>query len=68
MSVWLLEHPYLLDDRDTLGTLLEVVELGISGSKSQVGRPDGSSDPVDKLGWENTTCLESVNVGPCDGV
>ncbi|XP_037072244.1 ral GTPase-activating protein subunit beta-like [Pollicipes pollicipes] len=35
VSVWLLEHPYLLDDRETLSTLLEVVELGISGSKSQ---------------------------------
>ncbi|XP_043195120.1 ral GTPase-activating protein subunit beta-like isoform X3 [Amphibalanus amphitrite] len=35
VSVWLLEHPYLLDDRDTLATLLEVVELGISGTKSQ---------------------------------
>ena len=44
VSVWLLEHPYLLDDKDTLATLLEVVELGISGTKSQVrgGNPAGA--------------------------
>lgn len=35
-EVWLVAHPYLLQDKDTLHTVLEVVELGISGSKSQV--------------------------------
>lgn len=37
-SVWLCEHPYLLKDKDCLTTVLEVSELGISGSKS-VGKP-----------------------------
>lgn len=33
-----MQHPYLLQDKDCLTTVLEVVELGISGSKS-VGKP-----------------------------
>ncbi|XP_072384831.1 ral GTPase-activating protein subunit beta isoform X2 [Diabrotica undecimpunctata] len=37
-SVWLLEHPYLLRDKDCLTTVLEVAELGISGTKS-IGKP-----------------------------
>lgn len=41
-SAWLMQHPYLLQDKDCLTTVLEVVELGISGSKS-VGKP---GDPV----------------------
>lgn len=36
LSVWLVAHPTLLNDRDCLMTVLEVVELGISGSISQV--------------------------------
>ncbi|PNF19188.1 hypothetical protein B7P43_G09608, partial [Cryptotermes secundus] len=34
-AVWLVAHPYLLEDKECLTTVLEVVELGISGSKSQ---------------------------------
>ncbi|XP_075220156.1 ral GTPase-activating protein subunit beta isoform X3 [Lycorma delicatula] len=37
-AVWLIAHPYLLQDKDWVQTLFEVVELGISGSKSQ-GKP-----------------------------
>ncbi|XP_049826190.1 ral GTPase-activating protein subunit beta isoform X3 [Aethina tumida] len=37
-SVWLLEHPYLLRDKECLTTVLEVAELGVSGTKS-VGKP-----------------------------
>ncbi|XP_066140830.1 ral GTPase-activating protein subunit beta isoform X3 [Euwallacea fornicatus] len=37
-SVWLCEHPYLLKDKDCLTTVLEVCELGVSGSKS-IGKP-----------------------------
>ncbi|KAK9703556.1 RALGAPB N-terminal domain [Popillia japonica] len=37
-SVWLLEHPYLLRDKDCLTTILDVAELGVSGTKS-VGKP-----------------------------
>lgn len=33
---WLIYHPSLLKDKECLNTLLEVVELGISGTKSQV--------------------------------
>ncbi|CAH0560852.1 unnamed protein product [Brassicogethes aeneus] len=40
-SVWLLEHPYLLRDKECLTTVLEVAELGVSGTKS-VGKPGES--------------------------
>lgn len=36
VAVWLVAHPYLLDDKDCLNTIIEVVELGISGTKSHV--------------------------------
>lgn len=35
VTTWLLEHPNLLQEKDTVHTVLEVIELGISGSKSQ---------------------------------
>ncbi|CAG0878641.1 unnamed protein product [Darwinula stevensoni] len=35
LSLWLLHYPTLLHDRDSLNIVLEVVELGISGSKSR---------------------------------
>ncbi|XP_059617508.1 ral GTPase-activating protein subunit beta isoform X3 [Phlebotomus argentipes] len=38
ISAWLMQHPYLLQDKECLTTVLEVVELGISGTKS-VGKP-----------------------------
>ncbi|KAK7862307.1 hypothetical protein R5R35_014671 [Gryllus longicercus] len=41
-AVWLVAHPYLLQDKEGLTTVLEVVELGISGTKSQ-GKP---SEPI----------------------
>jgi len=36
LTVWLIEHDYLMHDSDCLQTVLQVVELGISGSRSQV--------------------------------
>ena len=36
LCTWLVAHNYLLRDRECLHCVLEVVELGISGSKSQV--------------------------------
>ncbi|XP_050404785.1 ral GTPase-activating protein subunit beta isoform X2 [Patella vulgata] len=36
LQLWLVEHSCLLYDKDCLHIVLEVVELGISGSKSQV--------------------------------
>lgn len=38
LAIWLIQHPYLLQDKDSLTIILEVVELGISGSKSG-GKP-----------------------------
>ena len=35
LTVWFQEHPSLLNDKDCVTTLLEVIELGISGSKSK---------------------------------
>jgi len=32
---WLVHHPYLLGDKECLATVVEVAELGISGTKSQ---------------------------------
>lgn len=34
LAIWFQENPYLLKDNTCLNTLLEVIELGISGSKS----------------------------------
>merc|ERR1719219_1736439 len=34
-KTWLLHHPYLLQDKECISTVLEVIEFGISGSKSQ---------------------------------
>jgi len=36
LTVWLIEHEYLMHDSDCLQIVLQVVELGISGSRSQV--------------------------------
>ncbi len=36
LTLWLVEHDYLMLDKECLHCVLEVVELGISGSKSQV--------------------------------
>ncbi|KAL5009165.1 hypothetical protein ScPMuIL_014746 [Solemya velum] len=41
LTLWLVEHSRLLYDKDCLHNVLEVVELGISGSKSQ----NRASDP-----------------------
>lgn len=36
LTVWLMEHDYLMHDGDCLQIVLQVVELGISGTRSQV--------------------------------
>ncbi|XP_067941630.1 ral GTPase-activating protein subunit beta-like [Watersipora subatra] len=41
LSQWILEHSYLLQDKECLYTVLEVVELGISGKRSQ--QPNSST-------------------------
>uniref|UniRef100_A0A8C4Y9Q1 Ral GTPase-activating protein subunit beta n=1 Tax=Gopherus evgoodei TaxID=1825980 RepID=A0A8C4Y9Q1_9SAUR len=35
LCVWLTEHPDMMDEKDCLKEVLEIVELGISGSKSK---------------------------------
>ncbi|CAN7993650.1 unnamed protein product [Ixodes hexagonus] len=37
LTTWLMAHPLLLQDKECVHYVLEVVELGISGSKSQAG-------------------------------
>lgn len=37
LTVWFHEHSYLLQDKECLNTLFDVIELGISGSKSRSG-------------------------------
>lgn len=41
-KTWILHHPYLMQDKECISTVLEVIELGISGTKSQ----NRSSDPA----------------------
>lgn len=36
LTVWLMEHDYLMQDKECLHIVLQVVELGVSGSMSQV--------------------------------
>ncbi|XP_033125848.1 ral GTPase-activating protein subunit beta-like isoform X2 [Anneissia japonica] len=45
LTVWIVNHEYLLKDKECLHCVLEVIELGISGSKS---RPKGCVPPVYK--------------------
>ncbi|KAL0977874.1 hypothetical protein UPYG_G00162460 [Umbra pygmaea] len=40
LCVWLTEHPDMLNEKDCLMEVLEIVELGISGSKSQTGEQE----------------------------
>ena len=50
MSTWIVDHPFILEDGDVLQTLLETIELGISGAKSK-GQPqdkDGGIMKADK--------------------
>lgn len=35
LSVWFYNHPYLLSDENCIDTLMEVIELGVSGQKSK---------------------------------
>lgn len=35
LAVWFFNHPYLLNDENCLNTLMEVIELGVSGQKSR---------------------------------
>lgn len=35
LSVWFYNHPYLLSDKNCVDTVLEVIELGVSGQKSK---------------------------------
>ena len=45
-ATWLVHHPYLLGDKECLATVVEVAELGVSGSKSQ---QKASDPPVMKV-------------------
>lgn len=48
LGIWLLEHPYLLhgsDSHDCLDTVLETVELGVSGAKSGRARLKDDKEP-----------------------
>ncbi|XP_018581458.1 ral GTPase-activating protein subunit beta isoform X5 [Scleropages formosus] len=40
LCVWLTEHPNILNEKDCLIEVLEIVELGISGSKSKTGEQE----------------------------
>ncbi|XP_078491272.1 ral GTPase-activating protein subunit beta [Ciona intestinalis] len=36
LSIWLNEHPYLMKNKECLNEVLEIIELGVTGSKSRV--------------------------------
>ncbi|CAH1791195.1 unnamed protein product, partial [Owenia fusiformis] len=57
LTLWLVQHPYLMQDKECLHCVLEVVELGISGSKSQ----NRASDPP-KLKAEKPLMPASMRV------
>ncbi|XP_057315296.1 ral GTPase-activating protein subunit beta-like [Hydractinia symbiolongicarpus] len=40
ISAWIVNHPWLMDDQHCLQAVLEVIELGISGSKSRPRSPE----------------------------
>ncbi|KAL2090574.1 hypothetical protein ACEWY4_012837 [Coilia grayii] len=44
LCVWLTEHPDMLNEKDCLIEVLEIVELGISGSKSRTGEQTGEQE------------------------
>ncbi|KAK2861578.1 hypothetical protein Q5P01_001111 [Channa striata] len=44
LNVWLTQHPALLNQQDCLLEVLEIVELGISGSKSRQGQEGTSKE------------------------
>ena len=52
LQTWLLCHSYLLQDKDCIATAMEVVEQGISGSKSR-NRPNSSSSEDSPVYKEN---------------
>lgn len=43
LSIWFFNHPYLLNDQDCVNTLMEVIELGVSGQKSKSTNQPGST-------------------------
>jgi len=45
---WLVHHPYLLSDKECLATVVEVAELGVSGTKSQHRASDQPTMKEDK--------------------
>ncbi len=70
-KTWILHHPYLMQDKECLATVLEVIELGISGSKSQgksteVTKDQKANQPVSRRvrdAAENLLCalMEQVD-------
>ncbi len=59
-ATWLVHHPYLLGDKECLATVVEVAELGVSGSKSQ---QKASDPPVMKVGYFCCLFLNFVTKG-----
>lgn len=46
LSVWISNHPYLLNDEDCVNTLMEVIELGVSGQKSKTSNADTGAQTI----------------------
>ncbi|CAK8674449.1 unnamed protein product [Clavelina lepadiformis] len=53
LATWLLQHPYLMNYKECLYEILEIIELGISGSKSkQVSASTNQSETILKSNKE----------------
>lgn len=46
LSVWFYNHPYLLEDQSCVTTLIEVIELGVSGQKSKSSSVDSVAGTI----------------------
>lgn len=44
LSIWISNHPYLLEDLNCVNTLMDVIELGVSGQKSKSFSYEPTSD------------------------
>jgi hypothetical protein len=62
-ATWLVHHPYLLGDKECLATVVEVAELGVSGSKSQQKASDPPVMKVDLSALYFHNSMPEANVG-----
>ncbi|KAJ8308235.1 hypothetical protein KUTeg_013109 [Tegillarca granosa] len=65
LTLWLVEHSRLMYDKECLHFVLEVVELGISGSKSQKKMGETMTVSVKDSKTVTMQLINSYNIQPC---